>query len=79
MDAAVELAKRGDFAQAEREIGYGLHSIQDAFAHGHIRLASHAVTDNIPDGVNYNPVGAYEATLATIGYLKRYMDSLQDL
>jgi hypothetical protein len=79
LDAAVELAKRGDFAQAEREIGYGLHSIQDAFAHGHIRLASHAITDNIPDGVDYNPVGAYEATLATIGYLKRYMDTLQDL
>lgn len=79
LDAAVELAKRGDFEQAEREIGYGLHSIQDAFAHGHIRLASHAITDNIPDGVDYNPVGAYEATLATIGYLKRYMDTLQDL
>lgn len=79
LDAAVELARRGDFSQAEREIGYGLHSIQDAFAHGHIRLASHAITDNIPDGVDYNPVGAYEATLATIGYLKRYMDALQDL
>lgn len=79
LDAAVELAKRGEFAQAEREIGYGLHSIQDAFAHGHIRLASHAITDNIPDGVDYNPVGAYEATLATIGYLKRYMDEIQAL
>lgn len=79
LDAALALAKRGEFEQAEREIGYGLHSIQDAFAHGHIRLASHAITDNIPDGVDYNPVGAYEATLATIGYLKRYMDAIQAL
>lgn len=79
LDAALELAKRGEFEQAEREIGYGLHSIQDAFAHGHIRLASHAITDNIPDGVDYNPVGAYEATLASIGYLKRYMDAIQAL
>lgn len=69
LDAAVELARRGRFEQAEQELGYGLHGIQDAFAHGHIRLASHAITDNIPDGVDYNPVGAYEATLATIGYL----------
>jgi hypothetical protein len=73
LDAAVELAKRGRFEQAEQELGYGLHGIQDAFAHGHIRLASHAITDNIPDGVDYNPVGAYEATLATIGYLHTYL------
>lgn len=79
LNAAVELARRGRFEQAERELGYGLHSIQDAFAHGHIRLASHAITDNIPDGVDYNPVGAYEATLATIGYLKTYVERLQQL
>ncbi|MGV3526402.1 MAG: hypothetical protein ACO1RX_19435 [Candidatus Sericytochromatia bacterium] len=79
LDAAVELAKRGRFEQAEKEIGYGLHSIQDAFAHGHIRLASHAITDNIPDGVDFNPVGAYEATLATIGYLNTYMERLSQL
>jgi len=79
LDAAVELARRGRFEQAERELGYGLHSIQDSFAHGHIRLASHAVTGQIPDGVPYNPVGAYEATLATIGYLKAYIERLEKL
>ncbi len=79
LDAAVELAKRGHFDQAEREIGFGLHGIQDAFAHGHIKLASHAITDNIPDGVDYNPVGAYEATLATIGYLNEYMRQIQNI
>lgn len=79
LDAAVELAKRGRFKDAEREIGYGLHGIQDAFAHGHIRLTSHAITDNIPDGVDYNPVAAYEATLATIGYLNEYMKRLHEV
>lgn len=79
LDAAVELARRGRFEQAERELGYGMHSIQDAFAHGHIRLASHAVTGQIPDGVPYNPVGTYEATKATIGYLKAYIERLEAL
>lgn len=79
MDAAIELAKRGRFTEAEREIGYGMHGIQDAFAHGHIRLASHAITDNIPDGVDFNPVAAYEATLASIGYLNEYMKRLNQL
>jgi hypothetical protein len=73
LDAAVELAKRGHFEQAEKELGYGLHGIQDAFAHGHIRIASHAVTGEIPDAVKYNPVAAYEATLATIGYMHTYL------
>jgi hypothetical protein len=73
LDAAVELAKRGLFDQAEKELGYGLHGIQDAFAHGHIRLASHAITDNIPDGVDYNPVAAYEASVATLGYVRLYI------
>ncbi|HEY9840030.1 MAG: hypothetical protein ACAI44_01435 [Candidatus Sericytochromatia bacterium] len=76
LDAAIELARRGRYTEAEREIGYGLHGIQDSFAHGHIRLASHAITDNIPDGVDYNPVAAYEATLATIGYLNKYMQAV---
>lgn len=79
LDAAVELAHRGRFEEAERCIGYGLHGIQDSFAHGHIRLASHAITDNIPDGVDYNPVAAYEATLATIGYLNAYLQRLNRL
>lgn len=79
LDAAVELARRGEFVQAERELGYGLHGVQDSFAHGHIRLTSHAITDNIPDGVDYNPVAAYEATQATIGYLNSYLQRLQSL
>ncbi len=73
LDAAVELAKRGHFDQAEKELGYGLHGVQDAFAHGHINISSHAVTGEIPDAVKYNPVAAYEATLATIGYLHAYI------
>lgn len=76
LDAAVDLAKHGHFKEAEQEIGYGLHSIQDSFAHGHIKLATHAITDDIPDGVGYNPVATYEATLATIGYLNEYMNRL---
>lgn len=79
LDAAVELARRGRFKDAEREVGYGLHGIQDAFAHGHISLSSHAITDNIPDGVEFNPVAAYEATLASIGYLNTYMQRISKL
>lgn len=79
LDAAVELAKTGHFTEAEKEIGYGLHSIQDSFAHGHIKLAVHAITDDIPDGVSLNPVATYEATLATIGYLNEYMKRLHEL
>lgn len=79
LDAAVELARRGRFKDAEREVGYGLHGIQDAFAHGHISLSSHAITDNIPDGVEFNPVAAYEATLASIGFLNAYMQRISKL
>lgn len=79
LDAAVELAKRGRFDQAEMEVGYGLHSIQDSFAHGHISLSSHAVTDDIPDGVDHNPVATVEATVATIGYLNKYMERILQL
>jgi hypothetical protein len=73
LDAAVELARRGQFSQAEKELGYGLHSLQDSFAHGQMSPFTHFVLGSIPDRVEYNPTAMYEATRATRAYLKTYL------
>ena len=73
LDAAVALAKRGRFDQAERELGYGLHGLQDAFAHAQLPSSIHLILGEIPDLVSYNPVPLAEASQATIAYLNTYL------
>jgi hypothetical protein len=77
LEAAVELAERGDFAKAEHELGCGLHSLQDAFAHGQMPLGTHKILGFIPDITEYNPVATYEAMIATRAYLHAYKERIK--
>ena len=72
--AAIKFAKQGNWEQAEYEIGFGLHGLQDVFGHGQINPAHHAAVGSFPDDVSYNPVSLAEATNATTAYLLKYIE-----
>ncbi len=74
--AAIAYAKQSAYDQAEIELGCGLHSLQDLFAHGQLSPSMHAVLGQFPDEVDWNPVGFYEATLATGAYLAAYLEAI---
>ena len=76
LNVAINLAQKGDFEQAEKELGFGLHSLQDLFAHGQVEPAIHATLGGFPDDVSYNPIAMAEATTATYGYLQTYLDRI---
>lgn len=76
LDAAIAFAKVGSYEQAEIELGCGLHSLQDIFAHGQISPALHGTLGQFPDEVEWNPVGFYEATAATAAYLAAYLEAI---
>src|SRR5262249_11187877 len=61
LDRAIAAAKLGQYDAAEQELGVGLHSLQDIFAHGQIRPATHGFLATFPDHLVEIPVGAYEA------------------
>lgn len=73
LDLAVHLAQRGFYQRAEEEVGIGLHSLQDMFAHGQITPTAHVVLSGFPDEIGYNPQGMQEATVVTTGYLKEFL------
>lgn len=73
LEAAIFYARQGAFDEAEIELGCGLHSLQDLFAHGQLSPSMHAVLGQFPDEVDWNPVGFYEATQATSAYLAAYL------
>lgn len=74
--AAIAYAKQTAYDQAEIELGCGLHSLQDLFAHGQLSPSMHAVLGHFPDEVDWNPVGFYEATLATGAYMAAYLEAV---
>jgi hypothetical protein len=76
LKVATEFGHVGSFDQAEVEIGCGLHSLQDAFAHGQLTPSMHGVIGEFPDQITYDPIAFYEATAATSAYLKLYVASL---
>jgi hypothetical protein len=73
---AIAFAKQSSYDQAEIELGCGLHSLQDLFAHGQITPSVHAVLGQFPDDVDWNPVAFYEATGATAAYLAAYLKAI---
>lgn len=77
MDRAVDFAKQGFHEAAEKELGYGLHKLQDVFAHSQMMPVTHATVDGFPDMVNYHPVAKYESDAATQGYLKEFAKRLE--
>lgn len=76
LEAAIAYGKQGAFDQAEVELGVGLHSMQDLFAHGQLTESMHAVIGQYPDEVDLNPIGFYEGTQATIAYLRAYLRAI---
>lgn len=76
LDAACNFARMQAFDQAETELGCGMHSLQDLFAHGQLTPSMHGVIGEFPDQVTYNPVGLFEATQATKAYLHAYLATI---
>ena len=76
LQAAIKFAKVGSYDQAEIELGCGLHSLQDLFAHGQITPSVHAVIGQFPDDVDWNPVAYYEAAGATVAYFQAYLKAI---
>lgn len=76
LNLAIKLAQESKFEQAEKELGFGLHGLQDLFAHGQIEPSWHATMGSFPDDVSYNPIAMAEATTATYGYLQTYLDKI---
>jgi len=77
LNRALELAGEGYYDASEREVGIGLHSLQDIFSHVQISPLIHALLGEFPDFVKYHALGMYETTVATEGYLRRFIESLQ--
>lgn len=78
LDAAKSFGRQTAYDQAEVELGCGLHSLQDAFAHGQLTPSMHGVIGEFPDDVTYDPIAFYEATGATVAYLRAYLRALKD-
>ncbi|MBM3275480.1 MAG: hypothetical protein FJZ00_10020, partial [Candidatus Sericytochromatia bacterium] len=76
LDRAVRFAKDRFYDAAEREVGIGLHGLQDMFTHGQISPLTHALLAEFPDKLAYHPVAMFETALATEGYLVAYLDRL---
>ncbi|HEY9722385.1 MAG TPA: hypothetical protein V6D47_10240 [Oscillatoriaceae cyanobacterium] len=74
--AALSYASQTSYNEAEVELGVGLHSLQDSFAHGQLTPCLHGTIGDFPDNVCYNPVGFLEATQATEAYLRRYLSDI---
>jgi hypothetical protein len=76
LDRAVRFAKDRFYDAAEREVGIGLHGLQDMFTHGQISPLTHALLAEFPDKLAYHPVAMFETALVTEGYLDAYLDKL---
>ncbi|MFP5504131.1 MAG: hypothetical protein ACLGIN_16725 [Candidatus Sericytochromatia bacterium] len=77
LQQAIAFARETAYDQAEIELGMGLHSLQDSFAHGQITPSMHGVIGEFPDSVLYSPVSFYEATGATVAYMQAYLQALK--
>lgn len=76
-NAAVDYAKKSAYVEAEIELGCGLHSLQDSFAHGQLTPCLHGTIGDYPDNVRYDPIAYLEARQATTAYLKQYLDQIR--
>ncbi len=76
LKAAIAFGKQTAYKQAEVELGAGLHSLQDLFAHGQLTPSTHATIGEFPDDVTYNPIAFYQATEATQAYLQAYISGI---
>jgi hypothetical protein len=77
MDRALRLANEKYYDAAERELGIGLHSLQDVFSHAQITPLGHVLMGVFPDLVKDHPLAMYESALATEAYLRTFIDQLK--
>jgi len=77
LDRALKLTDEGYYDAAERELGIGLHSLQDIFSHVQITPMNHTLLGEFPDFVKYHPLAMYETAVATEGYLRKFIEQLQ--
>jgi len=78
LEEAIKLGRQGSFDEAEIELGMGLHSLQDLFAHGQIKPTGHATLGKFVDDPLWSPVSMVEATVATRNYLKGYLQGISN-
>ncbi len=76
LQQAIAFGRQGSYKEAETELGVGLHSLQDLFAHAQSTPSVHATMGDFLDMVSYSPVGMIEATVATRNYLKAYLKGI---
>jgi hypothetical protein len=76
LEQAIELGRKGSYDEAEVELGVGLHSLQDLFAHGQVKPAVHATLGKFVDDPLWSPVSMVEATVATRNYLRAYLKGI---
>lgn len=79
LQQAIAFGRQGAFDEAETELGVGLHSLQDLFAHAQATPSVHATMGDFLDMVGYSPVGMVEATVATRNYLRAYLKGITSL
>jgi hypothetical protein len=76
LELAIEYGRKGAFDEAEVELGVGLHSLQDLFAHAQLNPTVHATLGKFVDDPQWSPVSMVEATVATRNYLKAYLKGI---
>jgi hypothetical protein len=77
LEAAIAFGRQTSYTEAEIELGCGLHSLQDSFAHGQLTPCLHGTIGDYPDDVCYDPIAFLEASRATEAYLRRYLARIQ--
>jgi hypothetical protein len=75
-DRAILLADEGFYDAAEQEFAIGLHSLQDIFSHAQLTPFTHTCLGEFPDLVKYHPLSMFESAVATEGYFKKFIASL---
>ncbi|MBC7542340.1 MAG: hypothetical protein H7338_06380 [Candidatus Sericytochromatia bacterium] len=76
LDLAIQYGRQGAFDEAEVELGVGMHSLQDLFAHGQATPSVHATLGHFVDDPDWSPVSMVESTVATRNYLKAYLQGI---
>jgi hypothetical protein len=76
LDRALRLADDGFYDAAEQEFAIGLHSLQDIFSHAQLTPFIHTCLGEFPDLVKYHPLSMFETAVATEGYFKKFIASL---
>ena len=75
-ERALKLANERYYDAAERELGIGLHSLQDIFSHVQITPVNHALLGEFPDFLKYHPLAMYETAVVTEGYIRKFIERL---